>query len=116
MIENYKNGSIENRYQQCRFQSNDNNNNGFGNNEIQLFINDINNNKLLIRANRFDTVLKLKEKIQEKNGVDPSEQRLVCGPKQLNFDEFTLSDYNVQNNSTIHLLLRIKGGINKMVH
>ena len=57
-----------------------------------------------------DTVLSLKQKIRERATVSPEEQRLVYAGKQLK-DERTLGDYNIQNHSTIYLVIRLGGGM-----
>ena len=59
--------------------------------------------------NKNDTIDQLKSKIAAKQGIPVEQQRLVFSGKQLDSTK-TLNDYNVNEDSTLHLVLRLRGG------
>ena len=58
-----------------------------------------------------DTILSVKEQLEKKyeDGMPPNQQRLVYGGKNLD-DERSLKDYNIIHNTTLHIVLRLRGG------
>lgn len=56
-----------------------------------------------------DKVSKIKERIEEKEGISPPQQKLIFGGKQL-LDEKFISDYGIEGGSVIHIVLALRGG------
>jgi len=54
-------------------------------------------------------VSKIKERVEEKEGIPPVQQRLIFGGKQMN-DDKTAEEYNLEGGSTLHLVLALRGG------
>ena len=75
---------------------------------MQIYVKTLTGKTIVLDIDPCDTIENINNKIEEKEGIPPAHQKLIYKGSLLN-PERTLADYNIQKNSTLHLMLPLRG-------
>ena len=72
---------------------------------MQIFVKTLTGRTINVEVEKTDSIQRVKERIHDKEGVPVGQQKLIFAGRQLE-DDHTISDYHIQKESTVHLILK----------
>ncbi|CAA7022870.1 unnamed protein product [Microthlaspi erraticum] len=76
---------------------------------MEIKVKTLTGKEISIEIDPMDTIEKIKERVEEKEGIPPPQQRLIYTGKQL-ADDQTAKHYKIEGGCSLHLVLALRGG------
>ena len=81
---------------------------------MQIFLKTLSGKTIVMCVESSESISDLMVEIEKREGIPREEQRVLHAGRQLE-SQRTLADYSIQQESTLHLLLLLRGGMNRVV-